>query len=147
MIREAKTEDIPQIQLVRNAVKENMLSDPKLVTDADCEEFLTIRGKGWVFEIDQRITGFSIVDVKDHNIWALFVHPDFEKQGVGRQLHDMMLNWYFEQTKEPVWLGTAPKTRAEIFYRMSGWKEIGMHGKGEVKFEMTYSDWSDICLK
>lgn len=147
MLREAKIEDIPQIQLVRNAVKENMLSNPNLVTDADCEEFLTIRGKGWVFEINQQIVGFSIVDLKDHNIWALFVHPDFEKQGIGRQLHDVMLNWYFEQTKESVWLGTAPQTRAETFYRMTGWKEIGMHGKGEVKFEMIHSDWSKNPVK
>ncbi len=144
MIREAKIEDIPQIQVVRNAVKENMLSNPNLVTDEDCVEFMTSRGKGWVCEIDQCITGFSIVDLKEHNIWALFVHPDFEKQGIGRKLHDVMLNWYFEQTKEPVWLGTSPKTRAETFYRMTGWKEIGMHGKGEVKFEMTHSDWSQI---
>ena len=144
MIREARIEDIPQIQLVRNAVKENMLSNPNLVTDEDCAEFLTIRGKGWVCEINGRISGFSIADLKDHNIWALFVHPDFEKQGIGRQLHDVMLHWYFDQTKEPVWLGTAPQTRAERFYRMTGWKEIGMHGKGEVKFEMTFSAWTHL---
>ena len=42
--REATTADIPQIQLVRNAVRENVLSDPTLVTDADCEEFITRRG-------------------------------------------------------------------------------------------------------
>jgi hypothetical protein len=40
IIREAQPEDIPQIQIVRNSVKENTLSDPGLVTDKDCEEFL-----------------------------------------------------------------------------------------------------------
>jgi GNAT superfamily N-acetyltransferase len=139
--REAKTEDIPQIQIVRNAVKENTLSNPALVTDKDCETFITERGKGWVCEINNQIVGFSIVDLKDNNIWALFLLPEFEKQGIGRILHDMMLNWYFEQTKNTVWLGTAPHTRAEKFYRASGWKETGTHGKGEIKFEMTYNDW------
>jgi hypothetical protein len=43
--REAKIEDIRQIQIVRNSVKENTLSNPNLVTDKDCEDFLTIRGK------------------------------------------------------------------------------------------------------
>lgn len=38
IIREAKIEDIAQIQIVRNSVKENTLSDPNLVTDKDCEE-------------------------------------------------------------------------------------------------------------
>ena len=141
IFREAVLEDIPQIQIVRNSVKENMLSDPALVTDKDCEEYLMQRGKGWVCAIEDSIAGFSIVDLKDKNIWALFVHPAFEGKGIGKKLHDIMLNWYFDQTKETVWLGTAPDTRAEKFYRKSGWKEVGMYGKGEIKFEMSYDDW------
>ena len=68
VIREANIEDIPQIQVVRNAVKENTLSDPGRVTDADCKHYLTVRGKGWVAEVDSQILGFAIVDVEDHNI-------------------------------------------------------------------------------
>lgn len=143
IIREARVEDIPQIQVVRNSVKENTLSNPDLVTDKDCEEFITERGKGWVCEIEEKITGFSIVDLNDNNIWALFVDPDFEKKGIGKKLHDIMLDWYFTQTKESVWLGTSPNTRAEIFYRKSGWNEIGMHGKNEIKFEMTFDNWTN----
>ncbi|WP_223608089.1 GNAT family N-acetyltransferase [Chryseobacterium sp. OSA05B] len=141
-IREARPEDIPQIQIVRNSVKENMLSDPALVTDAHCKEFLFERGKGWVCEIESKIVGFSIVDLKEYNIWALFLDPDFENLGIGRQLHDIMLDWYFEQTQKSVWLGTAPGTRAETFYRKSGWKEAGAHGK-EIKFEMTFNNWKN----
>lgn len=141
IIREANIEDIPQIQIVRNSVKENTLSDPGLVTDKDCEEFMFERGKGWVAETKGKIVGFSIVDIKENNVWALFLHPDFERQGIGRKLHDIMLNWYFEQTRETIWLGTSPHTRAETFYRKSGWNEIGTHGKGEIKFEMTYHHW------
>jgi GNAT superfamily N-acetyltransferase len=122
-------------------VTENTLSNPDQVTDEDCIEFLTQRGKGWVCEIDNRIIGFSIVDLQDKNIWALFLKPEFERQGIGRKLHDIMLDWYFTQTKTNVWLGTSPNTRAEIFYRKSGWTEIGMHGKDEIKFEMTYKNW------
>lgn len=143
IFREAKIDDIKQIQIVRNSVKENMLSNPDLVTDDDCLEFITKRGKGWVCENDNQIVGFSIADLKDNNIWALFVHPNFDKQGIGRQLHDRMLNWYFNQTSESVWLGTAPNTRAEIFYRKSGWTEIGIHGNGEIKFEMTFETWKN----
>jgi ribosomal protein S18 acetylase RimI-like enzyme len=140
-IREAIPSDIPQIQLVRNSVKENALSDPGLVTDQDCENYLTKRGKGWVCEIDDSIVGFSIVDLQDHNIWALFLHPEFEKRGIGRQLHDIMLTWYFQQTQETVWLGTSPHTRAEKFYIEAGWTITGTHGKGETRFEMSYKDW------
>lgn len=141
IFREAKIDDIQQIQIVRNAVKENTLSNPNLVTDEDCRIFLTERGKGWVCEINNQIIGFSIADLKGRNIWALFVHPTFEKKGIGRQLHDMMLDWYFSQTKEKVWLGTDPNTRAAAFYKNAGWKEVGIHGKGEIKFEMTFQNW------
>lgn len=144
IFREATIADIPQIQIVRNSVKENQLSNPALVTDADCEEFLTVRGKGWVCVDHNRVIGFSIADLKDHNVWALFLLPEYEKQGIGKQLHQLLLDWYFSQTTETIWLGTAPKTRAENFYRKAGWKEIGTHGKGEIKFEMSFSTWKKV---
>ncbi|MEZ4967237.1 MAG: GNAT family N-acetyltransferase [Saprospiraceae bacterium] len=144
IIREATIADIKQIQFVRNAVKENTLSDPALVTDDDCAEFITERGKGWVCEIDGRVVGFAIADLKERNIWALFILPEFEGRGIGRGLHDTMLDWFFSQTQSNLWLGTAPNTRAEAFYRKSGWTEIGTHGKGEVKFEMTFERWSEL---
>ena len=144
IFREATVDDIKQIQTVRNSVTENMLSNPNLVTDKHCEEFLTIRGKGWVCEVDNQVVGFAIADLVDHNIWALFLKPSFEKQGIGRQLHTMMLDWYFTQTKDTVWLGTAFNTRAEKFYRKAGWTEVGTHGSDEIKFEMTYDSWQQI---
>jgi GNAT superfamily N-acetyltransferase len=140
--REANIEDIGQMQVVRNAVKENVLSDPALVPDKDVEEFITKRGKGWVCEIENVIAGFAIADLVENNVWALFIHPDFEAKGIGKQLHRIMMDWYFVQTQENIWLGTAPDSRAEKFYRMQGWTEVGVHGKGEIKFEMSFGDWA-----
>ena len=129
------------MQVVRNSVKENTLSDTALVTDKDCEDYIIRRGKGWVCEAEDSIIGFAIADLRENNIWALFLQPEYEKKGIAKRLHDIMLEWYFSKTKEKVWLGTAPNTRAEMFYRMRGWKEVGKYGKGEIKFEMTYDDW------
>ena len=144
IFREATTADIPQIQVVRNAVKENTLSDPALVSDEDCRQFITVRGKGWVCEADQQIVGFAIADLQDRNIWALFVDPQYEKKGIGLQLHNRMLDWYFAQTSDTVWLGTAFNTRAEQFYRKAGWIETGLHGTKEIKFEMSYDRWKAL---
>lgn len=141
LFREALAEDIPQIQIVRNLVKENALSNPGLVTDKDCEDYITRRGKGWVCIDDNCIIGFAIVDLVDHNVWALFIQPEYEGKGIGRKLHDDMLDWYFAQTDSTIWLGTSPSTRAEKFYRAAGWKEVGIHGKGEIKFEMQADHW------
>lgn len=143
-IREAELKDIVQIQVVRNLVKENRLSDPGLVPDSDVEDYMTRRGKGWVCEINDEVVGFAIADLVDNNIWALFIHPDFERIGIGKKLHDEMMNWYFSKTDKTVWLGTSPGTRAELFYRKAGWKEAGLHGKGEIKFEMTKNDWMSL---
>lgn len=143
IIREAQITDIPAIQKVRNSVRENMLSDPNLVTDKDCEDHITVKGKGWVCEMEGKVVGFSIVDITENNIWALFMHPRYEKRGIGRLLHDTMVDWYFDQTSANLWLGTAPGTRAEKFYRIAGWIITGLHGKGEIKFEMSFRDWKE----
>jgi GNAT superfamily N-acetyltransferase len=143
IFREAEIKDIPQIQVVRNAVTENTLSNPDLVPDKDVEDYMINRGKGWVCEIDKTIVGFAIVSVTDNNVWALFIQPGYDKKGIGKKLHDDMMDWYFNQTSTTIWLGTSPGTRAEQFYRKAGWAEVGIHGKEEVKFEMTAALWKD----
>ena len=143
IFREAQINDIRQMQVVRNSVKENMISDPALVPDSDVEDFIMNRGKGWVCEMNDEIVGFAIADLKENNIWALFMHPDHEAKGIGKRLHRMMLDWYFSHTKKTIWLGTAPDSRAEKFYRLQGWKEVGVHGKGEIKFEITSGEWEE----
>ena len=141
--REALIEDIKQIQLVRNAVKENTLSDPNQVTDEDCKEYIILRGKGWVCELEGHIIGFAIVDLKENNVWALFISPEHEGKGIGKYLHDLMLNWYFSKKNETLWLGTGMNTKAVFFYRKRGWTEVGMHGLKEIKFEMSFQSWKD----
>jgi GNAT superfamily N-acetyltransferase len=144
IIRIATLIDIPQIQIVRHSVKENVLSNPALVTDADCAEYLTVRGRGWVCEADGLIVGFAIVDFVDHNIWALFLDPAWEGRGIGQRLMAEMLQAYFAQTETTLWLGTEPGSRAERFYLRNGWTHVGMHGKGELKFELTFEAWQGL---
>ena len=138
--RQAIPEDIPQIQIVRNSVKENQLSNPNLIPDNLVEEFITKRGKGFVCEIDDKIVGFSIVDFVENNVWALFLLPEFEGKGIGKKLHQLMLDEYFSKTKETIWLSTEANSRAETFYKKQGWKNAGFLGN-EVKFEMSFEDW------
>ena len=140
LFREATIEDIAQMQVVRHTVKENTLSDPNLVPDGDVAFYITEKGKGWVCEINSSIVGFAIADLQEHSIWALFVDPEFDQKGIGKKLHQLMLDWYFSKTKQTVSLGTSPKTRAEEFYKRQGWTAVGHYSNGEVKFEMAYAD-------
>lgn len=143
-LRQALESDIPQLHEVRMAVRENVLNNPALVTEADYRRFLTTEGRGWLWEADGRVAGFAIVDTVSHNVWALFIHPDFEGKGIGKALQQTMLRWYFTQTGHTLWLSTGPGTRAEEFYRRTGWTETGLTKGGETRFEMTSEAWHSL---
>lgn len=135
-IRQAQISDIPAMHQVRMAVKENVLSDPGRITEADYRTFLTERGRGWVALVQEKVIGFAVVDLQERNVWALFVHPDHEGRGAGGRLHDAMLTWYFGQGLDSLWLTTDPHTRAAEFYRKRNWQAIGTLPNGELRFEI-----------
>ena len=139
---EATKNDFPAMHRVRMSVRENTLSNPNLVTEKDYLEMLENNGKGWVCFDGNELVGFAIVDLQKRNIWALFVSPNFENQGVGKKLQQLMLNWSFAQDGvENLWLSTAPGTRAEQFYQKSGWQKTGLTASGEIRFEMSRESW------
>lgn len=140
-LREALITDIPQMNTIRQAVKESALSNPDLASQQDYADYLSKRGKGWVCEVDNQVVGFAIGDLEKHNVWALFVQPEYEAQGIGRELLITLLDWYYSQTQETIWLSTAPDTQAADFYRSFGFKETGLLPNGELKFELTADDW------
>ncbi len=138
----ATPDHIPAMHVVRMSVTENALSNPLLVTERDYVEMLESKGKGWVCYAGDTLVGFAIVDVSSRNIWALFVAPGFENMGIGRSLHDQMLDWSFGQEAiEKLWLATAPGTRAERFYDIAGWTSTGITKHGEIRFEMERGFW------
>ena len=63
--RLATTADIPEIMRVRFAVKENTLSRPGLVTDADCDEYINHRGK----------VGYAMLETKSELRHCRFAGP------------------------------------------------------------------------
>lgn len=135
--RRATTADIPAMHRVRMSVRENILSNPNSIGHHDYQQMLEQRGQGWVCEIDGAIVGFAVVDVSEQNVWALFVQPEYEGRGIGRTLHDAMLEWYFGTGAKFIWLSTDPGTRAEQFYQRAGWSFTGMLPDGEARYERT----------
>lgn len=125
---------------IRLAVREKRLVDPSMVQPDDYRRLLAENGRGWVAEAEGRIVGFAVADGTRGNIWALFVHPDFEGRGAGRMLHDTMMDWFFASGADSVWLSTDPGTRAEAFYRAAGWRPAGEY-HGEARYEMSSQDW------
>ncbi|GHA70094.1 GNAT family N-acetyltransferase [Pontibacter akesuensis] len=140
--RIATAADIPGMSRVRFAVQENQLSDPSLVTPENYREMIGEKGAGWVCAVAGEVVGFSIVDLTEANVWALFVDPTYAGRGIGRKLHDEMLAWSLAQGQQHLWLSTDSGTRAEAFYRKAGWQQTGTAPNGEVRFELSLPAWS-----
>ena len=134
MLRQALPHDIEAMHRVRTAVRENRLVSA-VITASDCLEHIQTWGRGWVVETEGEVVAFAIGDARDGNIWALFVHPDHEKRGHGRQLHDVMVAWLRGRGLTRLWLTTSPNTRAQHFYEAAGWSCVGRQ-ESELRFEL-----------
>ena len=135
MLRQANVSDIPAMHRVRLSVRENRLTSTA-ISEADYLSGITDCGRGWVVEFEGVVVGFAIANGRTGNIWALFVDPQHEGKGYGRQLHDTMTEWAWSQGLERLWLTTSGHTRAQGFYLAAGWKDIGRTENGEVQFEL-----------
>ena len=133
-IRQANTTDVKDMHRIRLGVRQNQLADPTQVNEDSYAPFVAAGG-AWIAETETGIAGFAIVDSTNGNVWAVFVDPDAEGQGIGRALHDRMLQWSSQQGVEHLWLTTGRDTRAEQFYRQLGWLETGTTETGEIRFE------------
>lgn len=135
--REATVVDIPVMAAIRLEVVENALTDPTRVTRGMYHDYLTTGGKGWICEVNRTAVGFSIASLADHTIWALFVHPDYEGRGIGKELLSLAVDWLFEQGADVISLTSDPNTRADRLYQAAGW-ERGEHiANGEVRYRLT----------
>jgi GNAT superfamily N-acetyltransferase len=133
-IRPATREDIPRLIEIRNGVRENPLTDPGAVTEADAERFIEA-GMLWVWqEADGLVTGFSAADAQDGSIWALFVAPGHDGKGIGRALLAKACDGLRATGHREAWLTAEPGTPAERHYRAAGWTASGTGAEGELIF-------------
>ena len=133
-LRQAARADVPGIQRVRHAVKENRLVS-RVISDDEVIDAIERNGRGWVVEDEGEVVAFAIGNAVDGSIWALFVDPPHEGRGYGRRLHDVMVEWLHSRGLARLWLTTDPGTRAQRFYERAGWVSRGLQANGELRFE------------
>jgi GNAT superfamily N-acetyltransferase len=136
IIRAARIDDILAMHRIRLSVQENRLSEPARVTEKSYLPYVR-QGSAWVAEVAGEIAGFAALHSASGSVWALFVDPEMEKIGVGKALHNRMLEWAAEQGLTQISLSTSPGTRAERFYSAAGWSKEGLTSTGEVRFRRT----------
>jgi GNAT superfamily N-acetyltransferase len=100
---------------------------------ADVCRFLEKDGRGWVALVDGDVVAFSYASLIDGSIWALFVDPRFEGQGLGKQLLSLATDWLFSLGFRQVTLSTGTHTRAAQFYTRLGWRPASS-GAGDSVF-------------
>jgi GNAT superfamily N-acetyltransferase len=134
-LRPALPSDVPAMQRVRASVRENRLTST-VIADEDVRIAIEDTGHGWVVEEDGGVIAFAIGNARTGNIWALFVHPERERRGHGRRLHDTMVSCLFELGLDRLWLTTDPGTRAQRFYEAAGWRLVERTDRGELLYEL-----------
>ncbi len=135
VLRQAQLDDIPGMHRVRLAVRENRLTSSAIREEHYAPE-ITITGRGWVVTEAEVVVAFAVGNREDKNIWALFVDPEHERKGYGRQLHEAMVEWLFAQDVQCIWLSTDPGTRAQRFYEAAGWCFRRILPDGEHYYEL-----------
>ncbi len=121
---------------VRLAVRENRLTSSVISEDSYVPE-IESTGRGWVGEVDGKIVGFAVGNRTKGSIWALFIDPDYEGRGLGRRLHDTIIDWLWSQGLKQLSLTTDRGTRAQHFYEAAGWLCSEQSKDGELRFERT----------
>ena len=135
--REAVQADIPAMSVIRLAVTENRLRDPSRITTEMYLDYLDRLGKSWVCEVDGVIAGFAAADKTDGSIWALFISPEHEGQGIGKRLLVLMADYLFALGHDKIVLSTSADTRADTFYASQGWERGKMKNDVEVLFSLS----------
>jgi GNAT superfamily N-acetyltransferase len=133
-IRLATRADIPELQIIRSSVTENVLTS--IITEEMIIEVIEIYGRIWIYDLGGQAVGFSAADKRTSNIWALFVLPAWEKRGIGKRLLHEAVQWLWLAGAKTIWLTTDPYTRAEEFYKRQGWMRCGIEPDGEIRYEL-----------
>lgn len=140
MIRTADVKDVADIFKIRISVNENKATMAYLakcgITPESLPAMLTGRKRGWVAEIDGVTRAFAMADADSATVFALFVEPGFERQGIGRNLMEEVEKWLAGMGCQQIWLETDRNrlVRANGFYRHIGWIESNLQPDGQVKF-------------
>ncbi|MGA0614212.1 GNAT family N-acetyltransferase [Paracoccus sp. KR1-242] len=137
-IRPATPADVSAIFHIRTSVTENQLTTAELagmgITPASITAMILASPCAWVADKDGQVVGFSMIDPDTGSLFAAFVLPVHEGQGIGRKLVKAAEDALF--ANHPVtWLETGKTTRAASFYRHLGWSNERQADAGDIRLE------------
>lgn len=135
-VRPARPEDTPALFDVRTSVRENHQGVEELaalgITPATISAMIAAAPCAWVAVAQGRVVGFSMIDNDQGTLFAAFVRPECEGQGIGGALIAQAENALFRD-HPLIWLETGRDSRAAAVYRHLGWGEETDLGGGNIR--------------
>ena len=98
MLRKMTPSDVLRCFEVRTSTTENALTMEQLeewydLTPESLSEGMGETLRGWVYEEDEEIVGFSMADSIRGELMVIAVLPTYEGKGIGRALLSAATNW------------------------------------------------------
>lgn len=121
--------------------KENPTLNYQLVRNEDQPEKLikaSKRGKIWIAFEKNKIVG--TLSLQDKRLRRFFVHPDYQRQGVGKQLIRTIIEYMKNNNINEIWVGSI--MRAVPIYEKLGFKKVKQFFNKEInqdEMEMKFS--------
>ena len=143
-LRSASASDAEMLFCIRCSVTENHQSREELaslgITGESVKEMI-VSGDyvTTIADKDERPVGFTMAQISEGYVFACFVRPEFEGQGIGHALMDAAEEGLRKAGVKQAWLSTGPgqDLRAIGFYRYLGWADNGYLEDGQIRFAKT----------
>ena len=140
ILRPATEADVEALFVIRTSVRENHQSRAELarigVTPRTVARMLRTDSAAWVVVAHGEPVAFSMANIAEKTVFAMFVRPGYEGLGFGSALMRCAEEWLFLRGADEIWLttGSDPTLRAHGFYRRIGWEESGRTTDGQTKY-------------
>ena len=121
-LRPMQQADLPQVMDIESAVY------PFPWTPGIFQDCLRVGYCCWLAELDQRVIGYGVMSVviDESHILNLSVHPDWQRQGLGRKLIQRLLKMARQHGAETAFLEVRESNRPALaLYEDLGFQEIG----------------------
>ncbi|WP_455827003.1 GNAT family N-acetyltransferase [Pseudomonas graminis] len=140
LIRAATQDDIDTLFAIRTSVVQNHLSREQMadlgITPKALADSIREAPCVWIAEVDGQPVAFSMVDLAEGEVFAMFVLPSHENLGLGRQLMAVAEAALFER-HDRLFLITDGRNdiRANGFYQRLGWSVVAQVEEDDVRYE------------
>lgn len=139
-LRIATAADVEALFDIRTSVTQNHLSREQMAQmgiDAETlASLLSAAPCAWLAEVDGRPVAFSMIDLDDACLFAVFVRPAFEGRGLGTAVLRPAEQALFARHAR-IWLVTDGRqdVRANGFYQRHGWAVSEALDDGDLRYE------------